>query len=114
MMTTRAKANPAELELHRAAWCARSSSAWFSRRLLAAVAVGIARQRALDPVPRVADGFLRLLPGKPGTVLALLPPSTQLGLEVVEGLAGHVGLPAVTIGRGVDLVRLARAHVRPR
>src|SRR5690606_27439123 len=72
----------------------------------AAVAVGVAGQRALHAVPCRARRVLRLVPAQAGLAAALLPFRAQAGLGFVEAAAGMAGatLPTGAVGGRVVLV----------
>src|SRR5690606_24841730 len=71
----------------------------------AAVAVGVARQGALDVVPAVAHRVAGVVPGQARVVFgtALLPVPLQVGLDLLEPAAAvlAIGVVAVLVGRAV-------------
>src|SRR5215210_263001 len=84
--------------------------------VLAAVAVRIAGNRALDAVPGIAGRVLGLVPRLLGRALGVLPAALQVVLGLVPGPIGVAGpgLPAILVGGLVVLVVTAFLGVGPR
>src|SRR4029077_7394846 len=82
---------------------------------LAAVAVGIAGERALDTVPGIAGRVLGLVPGLGGGTLRLVPATLEVVLGLVPSLVvvTLAGLPAVPVRGLVVLVGAIALGVGP-
>src|SRR5688572_3019502 len=91
----------------------RQRRTWTSQPDSAAVAVGVARKRALDVVPTVAHGALGLVPGQAGIALGGFPVALQVRLDLVELAATVVAIRVVAelVGRLVVVPLAARGVV---
>src|SRR5436305_1661088 len=82
---------------------------------LVSVAVGVARDVILDPMPGVPGGHLGLVPGLArGALVVVVPVAAKLGLDVVPCAVAVLGLrlPAIAVGRLIVLVAAAGGRVR--